>query len=332
LNKKALFKGVAITLLVACLALLFSSAKVIGMAIKFAIESADKELLGVEITIKKVALNLFAGYVHVQRLVVHQPEEEIVYTKSADGKLVGTPTGKMCVWKNDYLAKVDLVLIKINVHRILMTLGKEFELENLSVKGIHVNIEKPDTNLKAENANIQYIINHLGALGLVPPPEAEPDAATKKAQEEKAAKEAEEATNKAEEDAKKKAEAPEEKPAADFDIPEIIIHKICFGDIGAGVVISGVRFIGEISFHPNIGLFEIDDVKQQVFGGRDNKDLTPGEMVACVINATMKHVFESVVHELPKQIAAAASGAASAAASGVKTSMDKAFKKIPCNA
>merc|ERR1719482_980107 len=94
-DRKQLFKALVVTLLVFCIALLFSSAKVIGMAIKFVIESADQELIGVDITIKKVALNLFKGYVHVSKLKVHNPEDELVYTRE-NGKLVATPTGKKC--------------------------------------------------------------------------------------------------------------------------------------------------------------------------------------------------------------------------------------------
>merc|ERR1719316_747972 len=227
-NTKSLFEGLAVTMLVFGISLLFSSSKVIGMAIKFAIEAADQELLGVDITVKKCALSLFKGYVHVQRLVVHQPEDEIVYAKNEEGKLVGTPTGSKCEWKDDYIAKIDLILIKINVGRILQTLGKEFELENLSLKGVHVNIEKPNTDLKQSNSNIEYIINHLDALGLIPPPEEAPK------QEEPV-----KAEPKKEEPAK-----PDEKPA-DIDIPTIILRKIVLGDIGAGVAIRGVRFLGE---------------------------------------------------------------------------------------
>merc|ERR1719327_2140801 len=45
-STKALFEGLAVTMVVFFIALLFSSAKVVGMAIKIAIESADQALLG----------------------------------------------------------------------------------------------------------------------------------------------------------------------------------------------------------------------------------------------------------------------------------------------
>jgi len=170
-STKALFEGLGITLVVFFIALLFSSAKVIGMAIKMAIESCDSTLLGVEITIKSVALNLFKGYVKISQLKVHNPEDEIVYAKNENGKLVGTPTGEKCEWRDDYIAKIHLILLKVNLWRILSTLGKEFELENLSLTGVHVNIEKPNTDLKQKNSNVEYIMNHLDAMGLIPPDE-----------------------------------------------------------------------------------------------------------------------------------------------------------------
>jgi len=333
-SAKALTEMFAGVLVVFCIALLFSSAKVIGMAIKMVIEAADQELIGVDITIKKVALNLFKGFVHVSRLVVHQPEFEVTWTRQKDGKLVGTPSERKCVWKEDYIAKVDLVLIKVNLWRILSTMGKEFELENLSVKGIHFNVEKPDTNMKAENANIQYIINHLDALGLIPPPDKPEtlDEKKKKVDEryEELAKVDAEAKAKAEAEANTEVEAiAEDKKPVDGDAPLVIIHKIALGDIGAGVCIRNVKFFGEISFHPSIGLVEFDDVQQQIFGGKE--DLKPAEMVACIIQAIARHVFDGVMVELPHQIAKAASDAAQHSVDAMKTSVDKVLKKIPCN-
>jgi hypothetical protein len=167
-STKHLFEALAGTLAVFCVALLFSSAKVVGMAIKMAIEAADQELLGVDITVQKVALNLFKGYVHISKLKVHQPEFEVTFTKGEDGKLTkiihdglkdpydpkkyaaGHAAEIKLEWHEDYIAKLGLILVKINVGRILSTMGKEFELQNLSLTGVHANIEKPDTDLKAK--------------------------------------------------------------------------------------------------------------------------------------------------------------------------------------
>jgi hypothetical protein len=320
-DRKQLFKALAVTLLVFCIALLFSSAKVIGMAIKFVIESADQELIGVDITIEKVALNLFKGYVHVSKLKVHNPEKEMIYEKNAKGQLTGTPTGKLCDWKSAYIAKVDLILIKINVGRILQTCGKEFELQNLSFKGIHVQVEKPSTDLKAQNSNIEYIISHLKVIGLIAPPkEQEPEGSTVKTVETGDAMSI--VTTKSA--AANEADDKKKTGSNDPDSPTVIIHKIELGDIGAGVLVRGVKFLGEISFHPSIGVIEFDDVQEEIFNGRE--DLKPEEMVACIINAIVHHVFNMVAMEMPKHLRKAISGAASSAFGRC----GEGLKMIPC--
>jgi len=308
----ALSKGLFITLCIFFVALLFSSAKVIGMGIKMAIEACDETLLGVEITVKKVALNLFKGYVEIKDLKVHNPEDEIVYKKNEKGKLVGTPTGKKCEWKDDYIAKIHLVLLKINVGRIISSRGKEFELQNLSIVGIHVNVEKPNTDLKEKNSNIEYIMNHLDALGLIPP-EEEPDKSKVEPPKKEEPKK---------EEPKKKEDA-KDKPKPGVDVPRIVLHKIAIGDIGAGVTIRGVRVLGQISFHPTIKGIDFPDIQRDVFGGRE--DLSGGETVACLIKAISKKIFQSVVHDIPVELAKASKAAASGAASGVKRAVSGAI-------
>jgi len=314
-DRKALFELILTTLLVFCIALLFSSAKVIGMAIKMAIESCDSTLLGVEITIKKVALNLFKGYVNISQLKIHNPEDEMVYKKNDKGKLVGTLTGNKCEWRDDYIAKIHLILLKVNVWRIISTLGKEFELQNLSLTGVHVSIEKPNTDLKEKNSNVEYIMNHLDAMGLIP---AEEEATTPKP----AAKKPE-----AKKPEAKKPEEPRKDPEPAPDIPKIILHKIELGDIGGGVTIRGVRGIGSIHFHPSIGKICFDDIQRDIFNGRE--DLTPGETVACIIKAISKKIFKEVAQELPHQLAVAAKQVAMAAAGGLKSSIVNTVGKIP---
>jgi len=284
-SQKDLFKGLAITMIVFSLALLFSSAKVVGMAIKMAIESCGELFVGVHIGVDKVALNLFKGYVNVSKVKIYQPEMEIIYKKQKDGTLTVTPTGKKLEWKANYVAKVGLVLIKINLWRLFKTLGKEFHLENLSITGVHIHIEKPNTDMKATNSNIEYIINYLDSIGLIPPEDAEPV-----------------------------------KPIElDLDIPRLIINKISLGDIGAGVCIRGVPVVGQIYFHPTIGKIEFPDVQRDIFHGRE--DLKPGEVIACIISAISRSVFNGVVKEMPKQIGNAAKGATRTAFRSMTSSM-----------
>lgn len=328
-DRKEFLEGILVVLVIFFIALLFSSAKVVGIAIKYAIESADKDIIGVDIEIKKVALNIFKGYVHVQRLKVMQPENELDWHRDNDGKLVenicpiekdkkfGTLTGNKCEWAEDYIAKVDLVLIKLNLWRLATTFGGEFELENLSVTGIHFNVEKPDTDYHKENANIQYILNHLDSKGYLH------QKVKKKEKPKKEEPTKEEPTK--EEQAEPKKEDPKKE-----GMPTIKIGKLVLGDIGAGVHIRGVKFLGEIKFHPTIGKVHFDDVTEEVFGGKE--DLDPGEMVACIITKIAKTVFHSVVSEMPKQVAKAVAGAGTAAVEGMRSSVNNAMKKIPCGA
>merc|ERR1719487_2780187 len=87
MKSKHLVKVLFVSLIIIAVALLFSSAKVIGMAIKGVIEAADQELIGVDITIFKLALNLFKGYVEIKKLKVCNPEKELIWAKNAEGKM-----------------------------------------------------------------------------------------------------------------------------------------------------------------------------------------------------------------------------------------------------
>jgi hypothetical protein len=111
----AMLRGIAILLVFLLISLLLSSAKVIGMAVKLAIESVDKKLIGVDVTISRCALSVLKGYVYVRDVVVHQPVFEIIYTKDANNKLVRERTRKKCKWETEFIAKTDLILVKINL-------------------------------------------------------------------------------------------------------------------------------------------------------------------------------------------------------------------------
>jgi len=307
------------------ISLLLSSAKVVGTAVKVVLESCDKALLGVEITLGSAALSLFKGYVKIHDLVVHQPTEEMEWETSADGQLVGTPTGKLCDWKENYIVKIKCVNVKVNLWRLVKTLGRQFEIEQLSFVGIHANIEKPDTDTKKQNSNVEYILKHIESLGLIPEEEEEDMAATSStpAPTEPVVEE-----KPVEED--KSAEPPEdimnEKPGQKIGgIPAIILNKIEIGDIGAGVTIKKVPLVGTFSFHPTIGLLAFDNLQQTVFGGRD--DLTPKETIACIIKSIAKKIFQKVVVEIPKHLAHAASGAVSGGLQKGKTMVKGAKDK-----
>lgn len=264
---KSLFEALIFTSFIFLLALLFSSAKVIGMAVKMAIEAVDQEFLGVDITIQNAALSVCKGYVKIEKMKIHQPEFEVKYERK-DGKLVGTKTEPpvQLQWKEDYIFKIKTLLVKINLWRLATTLGKEFELENLTLLGVHANVEKPNPSLRESNSNVEYIINFIDALGLIPPPDA-------------AAAE----------------------PAPDLgDIPKIILRHIEVGDIGASVEIRKVPIIGAFSFKPRIGIIEFDDIQRDVFKEKD--DLTPSETIAMIVRAIGEKIFKMIVKDIPEKL------------------------------
>ena len=88
--------------------------------------------------------------------------------------------------------------------------------------------------------------------------------------------------------------------------------------------------IGKISFHPRIGKIEFLDVQKQIFEGKE--DLTPPQIVACIVSAIAKSIFNGVVVEFPRQIKNSMKQAANAGIEKMATAADGALKKIPCGA
>ena len=58
-------------------------------------------------------------------------------------------------------------MVKLNFWRLATSMGNEFEIENLSICGVRLKIEKPTKGLKDMNSNIEYILNHIESLGAV---------------------------------------------------------------------------------------------------------------------------------------------------------------------
>merc|ERR1712224_834030 len=54
--------------------MVLSSAKVIGLAVKLAVESVDRKLLGVDVDIGAARLAICRGFVNLADVVVHNPE------------------------------------------------------------------------------------------------------------------------------------------------------------------------------------------------------------------------------------------------------------------
>merc|ERR1711862_663601 len=59
--------------LVILLAMVLSSAKVIGLAVKLVIESVDQKVLGTDITVGVSRLSICRGFVNIANLVVQNP-------------------------------------------------------------------------------------------------------------------------------------------------------------------------------------------------------------------------------------------------------------------
>eukprot|EP00747_Dinoflagellata_sp_TGD_P110606 gnl/TRDRNA2_/TRDRNA2_171003_c0_seq1.p1 gnl/TRDRNA2_/TRDRNA2_171003_c0~~gnl/TRDRNA2_/TRDRNA2_171003_c0_seq1.p1 ORF type:complete len:348 (+),score=43.35 gnl/TRDRNA2_/TRDRNA2_171003_c0_seq1:47-1045(+) len=139
-GRLSLIKGIAIMLLVILLALLLSSAKVVGLAVKLAIESVDRKFLGVDITVGKAMLGICRGYVNIANLIVHNPD-----TKE---------------WASKYLIRVDQLLVKVNMLRMIQTMGKEFEIQSVALRGIDVQYDKP----AGQDSNVQEVLEFIKHL------------------------------------------------------------------------------------------------------------------------------------------------------------------------
>merc|ERR1711871_396407 len=118
--------------------MVLSSAKVVGLAIKFGIESVDRMVIGVDIEVGAAALSLCEGYVNVRRLVVDNP----------DGNGFTTP----------YLLKADQLIVKLNIWKLVRTFGGTFEITALDVVGVEINLEK---GKNGGPTNLGVILNFL---------------------------------------------------------------------------------------------------------------------------------------------------------------------------
>eukprot|EP00747_Dinoflagellata_sp_TGD_P045309 gnl/TRDRNA2_/TRDRNA2_143754_c2_seq1.p1 gnl/TRDRNA2_/TRDRNA2_143754_c2~~gnl/TRDRNA2_/TRDRNA2_143754_c2_seq1.p1 ORF type:complete len:574 (+),score=92.33 gnl/TRDRNA2_/TRDRNA2_143754_c2_seq1:218-1723(+) len=200
------------------IALMLSSAKVIGLAVKLGIESVPESLLGVKITVAKAALSICRGYVYIGGLVVHNPATHD--------------------WQSSSLLNVDRVCVKINMWRLMCSLGRVFEVTTLVLEGVDVNYEKSI----GSNSNIQEVIDHVA------PPDA---SAPEPAPEPAPAKAPEPAPAKAAAPPAKKEEG--EQKTANSGAPEVRIFELGIKDIGAGITLEGrlIRVeIGNLDF-PN---------------------------------------------------------------------------------
>jgi hypothetical protein len=280
----------AIALLTLLIAMLLGSAKVVGLAVKFAIESVDDTLLGVQITIRAAALAICRGYVNVNGLVVHNPEP-------AEGE----PADK---WDSECLAKVESLVVKLNIGRLICSLGKEFEITTIELHGIHVNFEKKQ--LFSGNSNVGEVVEHLDRLtgGEVTGQTLDAEGKKKKkerdAEAAKKAKEAAELAKKAEAEAKAKKQPEKEDKVF---IPQIIIHEISIRDIRAAALVKGCACLVAVKD------IEFPDFMQHLGDTSTGAGMAQagakimGMIVGIVMGSIMKSVLLSVQENMGKDLA-----------------------------
>lgn len=136
-----LFSGLAgiigfvfLFVIVLLVVMVLSSAKVIGIAVKLAIESADKMLLGVDVDVGAARLDLCRGFVNLADVIVHNPEG----------------------YKTPYLLSVGKVVLKLNMMGLAKSLGKLIEVEAVILSNVDIIFEKSSTS-----SNVQDLVKHL---------------------------------------------------------------------------------------------------------------------------------------------------------------------------
>lgn len=115
---------------------ILSSAKVIGLAVKFALESVDEMFLGINLTVEKVAVDVRHGYVNLAGLVALNPEGQGFNT--------------------DYLLRIGTLRLKINMGRLVQSFGKSFEITELVVEGVALNFERGSAG-----SNVGHVVAFL---------------------------------------------------------------------------------------------------------------------------------------------------------------------------
>lgn len=314
-NMESLMKMCAIAMVVILLAMLLGSAKVIGLAVKLAIESADESLLGVQITVGAAALQVCQGYVNVTDVVVNNPEGK------EDPE---TGTIEKTNWNTDYLAKIDKLVVKVNMCALICSMGKKFEITTVEIKGVQVNYDKP--SLFSDSSNVQQILDHLAGEPLTAEQQvekakkdAEAAVEAKKAAEEAAVKKAEEEKEKKEELERLKAEGkepPKEEPM------DIIIHEVNIRDIGCACVIKGIPMravVGDIVFA---------DFMDEIAKHGDGNAAKGGTIMAVVISIIVKTLMANVMVNVKPLLRGAVAGAGKAAIMNSVGSAGSACKSV----
>mmetsp|Transcript_52801 Transcript_52801/g.140375 ORF Transcript_52801/g.140375 Transcript_52801/m.140375 type:complete len:926 (+) Transcript_52801:137-2914(+) len=145
-----------IAMVVVSLALLLSISKVVGMAVKFAIEAVDRELLGVQMEIGFCKVDMFSGTCVLQDVYVRNPTLEIHHR-------TGTPVNKSGVEYDTpflmYLHHMDigLGLWKL-VSSTLFEKKTTAEIHYIDLQGVEMAFDKP---MLTKQSNVEDITHFM---------------------------------------------------------------------------------------------------------------------------------------------------------------------------
>mmetsp|Transcript_44252 Transcript_44252/g.126302 ORF Transcript_44252/g.126302 Transcript_44252/m.126302 type:complete len:389 (+) Transcript_44252:1-1167(+) len=109
------------TMLTLLLGSLLSSAKVVGLIVKLALESIDELLLGAEVTVDTAVLSPWGGRIILRGLVVKNPS-----------------SGN---FRSEHLLTAQLVAVKLDLWRAIKSLGADIDIRELVVNGVELSYE-----------------------------------------------------------------------------------------------------------------------------------------------------------------------------------------------
>eukprot|EP00443_Scrippsiella_acuminata_P000652 CAMPEP_0115346758 /NCGR_PEP_ID=MMETSP0270-20121206/94519_1 /TAXON_ID=71861 /ORGANISM="Scrippsiella trochoidea, Strain CCMP3099" /LENGTH=1013 /DNA_ID=CAMNT_0002768637 /DNA_START=67 /DNA_END=3105 /DNA_ORIENTATION=- len=148
LDHKRVLRMLIVTLVITLIASLLSSGRALGMAIKFGVESADRLVIGTDIDVKRVYVKPLKGKVRIQGLRVCNP-----------GDTSGANESSSTQWRSECILKVDELVLDIDMLKLVTSLGKQFEIEEIVLHGAHAYMEKP--SLKG-TSNIRLVVDFIG--------------------------------------------------------------------------------------------------------------------------------------------------------------------------
>jgi len=115
-----------------------SSAKAIGFIVKIAIESVDQIFLGTDITVQAAVLSLWRGDIIIRGLTVQNPP------------------GRS--WQTDCLLNIDVVAVKLDLCRIIRSLGKDIRIREIIINGVSLSFE---LGAKRAPSNIGVLLEYI---------------------------------------------------------------------------------------------------------------------------------------------------------------------------